>query len=58
MTAGQKNLLQGKLIESAINLDSLKISAEGYEKRALNTLRNQTADSGVGVGRNKFLNPK
>jgi len=40
MTAGQKNLLQGKFIESAINLDSLKISAEGYEKRALNTLRN------------------
>jgi len=30
-----------KVIESATNLKSLKISAKGYERNGLNTLRNQ-----------------
>ena len=47
MRSGHRNM-PGKQVESATNLDSLKISAEGYERgRQLNTLRNQTADSGV-----------
>lgn len=38
----QPNRNQGKVVESAVALDSLKISAEGYgERRALNTLRNR-----------------